>query len=79
MTMAEEILTEGPGQIRAMVTAAGNPVLSSPDGKQLDNAFAQLDFMFSVDFTSTKPLATPTSFYPPTGPLGTAITMWSSV
>lgn len=47
--MAEEILTEGDGQIKAMVTVAGNPVLSTPNGEQLDKAFANLDFMVSVD------------------------------
>ncbi|HKX44706.1 MAG TPA: molybdopterin-dependent oxidoreductase, partial [Burkholderiaceae bacterium] len=48
-TLADEILTEGPGQIRAMFTIAGNPVLSAPQGDRLDTAFAQLDFMVSVD------------------------------
>ncbi|HEX4856041.1 MAG TPA: molybdopterin-dependent oxidoreductase, partial [Limnobacter sp.] len=47
--MAEEILTEGEGQIKAMVLIAGNPVLSTPNGTQLDKAFAGLDFMVSVD------------------------------
>ena len=53
-TLAEEILTPGedPEQpsIRAMITIAGNPVLSTPNGAQLDRAFASLDFMVSVDF-----------------------------
>jgi len=48
--LAEEILTPGPGQIRALVTAAGNPVLSTPNGRRLDGALAGLDFMVSVDF-----------------------------
>ncbi|MFD2231862.1 molybdopterin oxidoreductase family protein [Alkalimarinus sediminis] len=48
--LAEEILTEGKGQIKAMVLAAGNPVLSTPNGTQLDKAFSQLDFMVSIDF-----------------------------
>lgn len=47
--LAEEILTPGDGQIKALVTAAGNPVLSTPNGGQLDQALAQLDFMVSVD------------------------------
>ena len=47
--MAEEVLTPGEGQIKAMITIAGNPVLSTPNGRQLDEAFAQLDFMVSVD------------------------------
>ncbi|CAM3942530.1 molybdopterin-dependent oxidoreductase [Nocardia ninae] len=48
-TLADEILTPGEGQIRALVTVAGNPVLSAPSGARLDAAFAQLDFMVSVD------------------------------
>lgn len=47
--MAEEILTPGQGQIRAMVTVAGNPVLSTPDGRTLDRAFESLEFMVAVD------------------------------
>jgi anaerobic selenocysteine-containing dehydrogenase len=48
-TMAEEILTPGDGRIRAMVTIAGNPVLSTPNGRQLDEALDSLDFMVAVD------------------------------
>ncbi|MEV6068456.1 molybdopterin-dependent oxidoreductase [Nocardia sp. NPDC052001] len=48
-TLADEILTPGDGQIRAMVTVAGNPVLSAPSGPRLADAFAGLDFMVSVD------------------------------
>jgi anaerobic selenocysteine-containing dehydrogenase len=47
--MAEEILTPGDGQIRAMVTVAGNPVLSTPNGRRLDEALASLDFMVAID------------------------------
>ncbi|MEW7292708.1 molybdopterin-dependent oxidoreductase [Aquimarina sp. 2304DJ70-9] len=48
-TMVEEIITEGKGQIKAMVTHAGNPVLSSPNGGRLDKALDQLEFMVSID------------------------------
>jgi len=48
--MAEEMLTPGTGQIRALVTVAGNPVLSVPNGRQMDRALAGLEFMLSVDF-----------------------------
>ncbi len=47
--MAEEMETPGPGQIRGFVTFAGNPVLSVPNGRRLDAALANLDFMVSVD------------------------------
>jgi len=48
-TLADEILTDGNGQIKAMVTIAGNPVLSTPNGKQLAKAFEQLEFMVAID------------------------------
>ena len=48
-TIAEEILTEGPGQIKAFICVAGNPVLSFPGGGGLDEALPKLDFMVSVD------------------------------
>jgi anaerobic selenocysteine-containing dehydrogenase len=48
-TMAEEILTPGDGQIRAMVTVAGNPVLSTPSGRKLDEALGSLEFMVAID------------------------------
>jgi anaerobic selenocysteine-containing dehydrogenase len=48
-SLAEEIETPGEGQIRALVTAAGNPVLSAPNGARLDRALQGLDFMLSID------------------------------
>ncbi|WP_417514609.1 molybdopterin-dependent oxidoreductase [Marinobacter sp.] len=48
-TLADEILTPGEGQIRAMITIAGNPVLSAPGGVRLEEAFDNLEFMVSVD------------------------------
>ncbi|MBV1911732.1 MAG: molybdopterin-dependent oxidoreductase [Kangiellaceae bacterium] len=48
--LAEEILTDGEGQIKAMVVAAGNPLLSTPNNELLASAFEQLDFMLSIDF-----------------------------
>jgi anaerobic selenocysteine-containing dehydrogenase len=48
--LAEEILTEGKGQIKALVTFAGNPALSTPNGRELDRALASLEFMVAIDF-----------------------------
>ena len=45
----EEILTPGENQIRAAITVAGNPVLSTPHSEQLDRALADLEFMVSID------------------------------
>ena len=47
--LREEIETPGDGQVRAMLTLSGNPVLSTPDGARLDEALAGLDFMAAVD------------------------------
>jgi anaerobic selenocysteine-containing dehydrogenase len=47
--LSEEIETPGSGQIRALITIAGNPVLSTPNGARLDRALASLDFMVSLD------------------------------
>jgi anaerobic selenocysteine-containing dehydrogenase len=48
-TLADEILTEGPGQVRALFTIAGNPALTTPDADRLNAALAGLELMVSVD------------------------------
>jgi anaerobic selenocysteine-containing dehydrogenase len=67
--MAEEITTPGEGQIRALFTAAGNPVLSTPNGVQLDNALEQLDFMVSLDPYINETTRHADVILPPTSPL----------
>ncbi|MFT5313362.1 MAG: anaerobic selenocysteine-containing dehydrogenase [Paraglaciecola sp.] len=52
--LAEEMMTPGEGQIKAMVVGAGNPVLTTPNGPQLDAAFTQLEFVVAVDFYITE-------------------------
>jgi anaerobic selenocysteine-containing dehydrogenase len=47
--MAEEIETRGEGRIRAMLTVAGNPVLSTPNSARLREALSGLEFMVSID------------------------------
>ena len=47
--LAEEIETPGEGQIRALVTVAGNPVISNPESRRLAKAFESLEFMVSID------------------------------
>jgi anaerobic selenocysteine-containing dehydrogenase len=47
--LAEEIETPGPGQVRALLTIAGNPARSAPNSARLERALASLDFMVSVD------------------------------
>jgi anaerobic selenocysteine-containing dehydrogenase len=48
--LAEEIDTPGEGQIRALLTVAGNPAVSTPNTGRLSKALASLDFMVSIDF-----------------------------
>ncbi|MFP4310455.1 MAG: molybdopterin-dependent oxidoreductase [Nitriliruptoraceae bacterium] len=48
-TLYDEIVTPGQGQVRALLTIAGNPVLSTPDGARLDEAIASLDLVVAVD------------------------------
>jgi anaerobic selenocysteine-containing dehydrogenase len=47
--LAEEIETPGDGQVRALITNAGNPVVSTPHSERLDAALEGLDFMVSLD------------------------------
>jgi anaerobic selenocysteine-containing dehydrogenase len=47
--LAEEIATPGEGQIKALFTIAGNPVLTAPDATRLDAALPGLECMVSVD------------------------------
>ncbi|ARU54181.1 dehydrogenase [Oleiphilus messinensis] len=68
-TLAEEILTPGSGQMRALITFAGNPVLSSPNGKRLDKALSQLDYMISVDFYLNETSRHANLILPPVSPL----------
>ena len=47
--MAKEITTPGEGQIRAMFVSAGNPVLSVPNGDELEQALEQVDLCVGID------------------------------
>ena len=47
--LAEEIETPGEGQVRALLTIAGNPALSTPNSQRLQKGLAGLDFMVSLD------------------------------
>jgi anaerobic selenocysteine-containing dehydrogenase len=47
--LAEEIDTPGEGQVKALVTVAGNPVVSTPNAGRLDAALDELDVHIAVD------------------------------
>ncbi|HKR12717.1 MAG TPA: molybdopterin-dependent oxidoreductase [Pyrinomonadaceae bacterium] len=67
--LAEEILTEGEGQIKALVTVAGNPVLSTPNGRELDRGLASLEFMVAIDCYINETTRHAHIILPPTSPL----------
>ncbi len=67
--LAEEILDAGDGAIRALLTAAGNPVLSTPDGRGLDEALSSLDFMVSIDPYVNETTRHADFILPPSSPL----------
>jgi anaerobic selenocysteine-containing dehydrogenase len=69
VTMAEEIETPGEGQVRALFTIAGNPVLSCPEGVALDAALESLELMVSVDMYVTETSRHAHYILPPCGPL----------
>lgn len=47
--MADEILTPGPGQLRAVIVVSGNPVLSVPNGPALERALGKLELLVALD------------------------------
>lgn len=67
--LAEEILTPGEGQVKALITIAGNPALSTPNGRQLEQALGQLDFMVSVDYYRNETTRFADFILPPTSAL----------
>ena len=68
-TLGEEIEKEGKGQIRALVTLGGNPVLSTPNGGRLEKALRGLDFMISIDPYVNETSRLATLILPPASPL----------
>lgn len=64
--LAEEIETPGDGQIKALITAAGNPVLSIANGSRLDRALPKLDFMVSIDIYKNETTRHADIILPPT-------------
>jgi anaerobic selenocysteine-containing dehydrogenase len=67
--MAEEMETPGEGQIKALFLLAGNPVLSSPNGRRLDEALGRLDLMVSIDMYMNETARRAHYILPPAGPL----------
>ena len=51
--LADEILLPGEGQVRALISCAGNPVLAWPDQKRTLEALASLELLVTVDLAMT--------------------------
>jgi anaerobic selenocysteine-containing dehydrogenase len=67
--LAEEITSAGPGQVRALLTIAGNPVSSTPNGRALDRAIASLDFRVAIDVYVNETTHHADLILPPASPL----------
>ena len=67
--LREEIETPGQGQVRALVTIAGNPVSSTPAGQRLGDALEGLEFMVAIDFYVNETTRHAEVILPPTAPL----------
>jgi anaerobic selenocysteine-containing dehydrogenase len=67
--LVEEMTTPGDGQVRALLTIAGNPVSSTPSGHRLAEAVAGLDAYVAVDFYLNETTRHADVVLPPTGPL----------
>jgi anaerobic selenocysteine-containing dehydrogenase len=64
--LAEEIETEGPGQIRALISVAGNLALSTPNGRRLEAALDGLEHFVAVDFYLNETMRHADLILPPT-------------
>ncbi len=70
--LLEEITTQGTGQIKALVTAAGNPALSTPNGASLEKALEDLEYMVSIDIYLNETTKHANIILPPTTGLETS-------
>jgi anaerobic selenocysteine-containing dehydrogenase len=52
--MADEILTEGPGQLKALFVTGGNPLNTMANSERLKRAFSQLDLLVTIDILPTE-------------------------
>jgi anaerobic selenocysteine-containing dehydrogenase len=68
-TLAEEIDSAGDERVRALVTVAGNPVLSTPNGARLAKAIESLEFVVSVDLYRNETTRLADVILPTTTPL----------
>ncbi|HEY9842806.1 MAG TPA: molybdopterin oxidoreductase family protein, partial [Candidatus Obscuribacterales bacterium] len=68
-TLSDEIEAPGSGQIKALITLAGNPVLSAPNGRRLESLLPGLDFMLAIDIFCNETTRHADLILPPVSPL----------
>ena len=68
-TLADEILTPGPGQIRALFVTGGNPLLTMPRSDRLRDALSQLELLVVLDILPTETATLAHWVLPCTSPL----------
>ena len=67
--LAEEIETPGQGQVRALITIAGNPALSAPNSGRLQRTLGSLELLVCVDFYVNETTRHADVILPPPSPL----------
>ena len=67
--LADEILTEGPGQIRALIVTGGNPLMMMAESDKLRRAFGQLELLVTLDILPTETASAGHYMLPCTSPL----------
>jgi anaerobic selenocysteine-containing dehydrogenase len=67
--LAEEIETPGEGQVRALITLAGNPARSTPNSGRLEAALATLDLYVAFDIYVNETTRHADVILPPPSPL----------
>jgi len=67
--LCEEMVTPGAGQVRGLLTHAGNPVLSTPDGSALGEALEDIEFMVAIDIYINETTRHADIILPPVSPL----------
>lgn len=66
--LADEILTEGPGQLRALFVTGGNPLLTMPNSARLRDAFRKLELLVTIDIFLNETGSVATHVLPSTSP-----------
>lgn len=67
--LADEILTPGPGQVKALFVTGGNPLLTMPNSARLREAFKSLELLVVLDIVQSETASVATHVLPCTSAL----------